>query len=211
MGQNKKAWAITLLVFFALFIGGLYIKDIFFVISSLTLLFVLSSYLLTNNSDKNIKKTRSTAAFCSVYVPGAAHLYLRQYRTSVLFFMGYLLAVGNILLLYKYQSESEVYLIIASFASTILSMYFLSIVDTEVVCNKLNMPYSGDSFELKIKKYSLAYVASILIPFILVLIVFAGITLSGAESSVDLKLLVMGSWTAVLFFCILIKIKKDKR
>ena len=203
MGRNNKVWIITLLAFFMLLLIVLYIREVYLIRLLLALLFLLPLYFLLDDLDKNAGKSRSVVAILSIIIPGAAHLYLRQYRRSTLFLAGYVLALGNILLLTMFLSESDVYLIFASFAATLAGMYSLSMVDAEKICNRLNMPYTGDPYEIRVKNYPLAYVTSVLAPFVFVLLVLAGIILSGAEASTDLVLLIIGSWAAALVICVI--------
>jgi hypothetical protein len=69
------------------------------------------------------------------------------------------------------------------------------------------MPHGNSSFELKVKNYPLAYLMSVLVPFVFVMVIFTYITMSGRETSTELTILIMTSWTIAFLFCAL----KSKR
>jgi hypothetical protein len=75
-------------------------------------------------------------------------------------------------LLIRYPQGSDVLLILFSSVAVLSEAYLLSLIDAEHVCNRLKMPYTSDSCELKIKNYSLTYSLSVSIPFILVSVAF---------------------------------------
>ncbi|MCL2148891.1 MAG: hypothetical protein FWH47_06095 [Methanomassiliicoccaceae archaeon] len=199
MTPRKMASAATALVFIALFAGGLHTGSMRVILSSLILLLAVPPFLLTDGHGEG--RNRPTAAFCSVLVPGAAHLYLRQYRKGAMFLWGCALASGDLLLLTIYRSEPDEYMIIASFIAIVFGMYFLSAVDAERTCNKLGLPYTGDPYELRVKSYPLAYMASVSAPFALVLAVCAGAMVSGPGASTDLAMAILGAWATALAVC----------
>ena len=154
-------------VFFALFsllfIVGIWLNDVFVLISITATFFALCSYLLTNESINKREKNRPTAMFYS-FVPGAAHIYLRQYKRSVSFLAMY--GVIGILFLLMFHIDGSGSILVLTFIGLLFCVAFLSMVDTEYVCNALNLPYTGDVYEVRIKNYFYSYLVCIFPLFI---------------------------------------------
>jgi len=57
-------------------------------------------------------------------------------------------------------------ILFVTFIGLLFCTAFLSLVDTEYICNSLNLPYTGDVYEVRIESYYLAYIVSIFPLFI---------------------------------------------
>ncbi|AIZ56805.1 hypothetical protein Mpt1_c09300 [Candidatus Methanoplasma termitum] len=208
MKRTKKVWIATIAVCLSISLFGIFERNRYVLISASVLFFMLSSYILTNNVNDDLNKNRATAAFYSVYVPGAGHFYLRQYRSGSLFLTAYVLLIGNFSLLAVFPSDSNAIAVFSSFFALLLSMFALSIIDTEYACNSLGMPYSGNPYEVKIEKYSRAYASSVLFPFAIVIAVFLGTTLLKININTDVWLVIFVLWAIALAISITWIIKR---
>jgi hypothetical protein len=157
MRTKNKIWIATLLIYILLLFMGIYLGSIYVLVCATATFFLLSMFLLTDNSIDRSKKNRPTAMLYS-FIPGAAHIYLHQYKRCTVFFTLYAITLMTVIPMTYFYSN----LILLSLMIMLLFFNgFLSMVDTEYVCNKLNLPYTGDVYEVRIKNYGYAYIAAV--------------------------------------------------
>lgn len=144
------------IVFFGIYAGAYVV-----IVAATSTLFVLGAGVPSSGTTETPgqKKSRPDAMFYSMF-PGIAHVYLRQFRRSVPFFGTYALVLIVVPLLFA--SPADWAALISSMIAALMALMFVSLVDAEVVCNRLRLPYTGDPYEIKITNYKLAYVSSLM-------------------------------------------------
>ena len=201
MTSSKRAWAIGLSAYLVLTLCLYYLFGDWRITIATTLILMKVSLLWTIwPYGESPGGSRSLAMMFSL-LPGAAHVYLHQYEKSVMFAAGYVLMIGNVIMMTVHEQYADDMLIISSFFAILFCMLFLSMVDAEHTCNKLEIPYTGIR-EMKIKNFRTAYAASVLIPSAVVLFTFSYLFLSGFEISADTGTIVMVSWAVASIVCI---------
>ena len=157
MKSRSKVQIAYMALFSLLYFVGILIGNYLVLISITAIFFPTCTFLLTDKSVGKSEKNRSTAMLCS-FIPGVAHLYLRQYRRCTAFFAIYAIMILTIMpMTYFYDNIALFSLIIGMIGFN----WLLSLVDTEYVCNRLELPYGSSPYELKIKNYNYAYIASV--------------------------------------------------
>lgn len=158
--MNGKAKTLSILMVFYIIVIALAVVTTDFMIALVASasFFSLSVAILTNEGLNESYKNRPAAMLYS-FIPGIGHIYLHRYRTAMSFSLGYLAIIC--LIFAMAVSESEAISPFMAIAGTIICMEFMSLIDVERVCNKLQLPYTGYAYELRIKNYNLAYLTTL--------------------------------------------------
>jgi len=141
-------------LFIATLIIVILLENYWIALSAFGTFFALSTALLTNVNLDDPEKNRPSAMIRS-FVPGLAHIYLHAYRRAMVFSFGYLMVVLAVLGMIMTAPNG-----LPSFFAIfciLFGMIFISLMDTEMVCNKIGLPYTGYPYEMKIKNYNLAF------------------------------------------------------
>lgn len=157
--------------------------------------FSLSTAVLTNEGPDDSNKNRPAAMIYS-FVPGIGHAYLHQYRRAMVFSLGYLAIVC--LTLAMIASKSEAIPSFMAVVGVIIGMEFMSLVDVERVCNRLQLPYTGNAYELKVKNYNLAYLTTIFISYIIGAVPSAYILITNNTPDWKICIAIVIVWSLVL-------------
>ena len=159
----NKIKVVFFTLFSLLFIVGIWIGNIYVFISITATFFALCSHLFTNETINEREKNRPAAMLYS-FIPGLSHIYLRQYKRSISFLAMY--GVIGILFLLMFHIDNSGTILFVTLIGLLFCIEFLSLIDTEYVCNNLNLPYTGDVYEVRIENYYLAYIVSVFPLFI---------------------------------------------
>ncbi|WP_400208458.1 hypothetical protein [Candidatus Methanomassiliicoccus intestinalis] len=163
MKNKTKCSLILTVLYVAILLWSLVSSDYLIALAASATFFSLSLAVLTNE-ELDAGHCNRASAMLYAFLPGAAHLYLRQYRRAIAFFGGYLLIAA--LFFSMAILEVEFWSCFMAFIGIIFAMGFLSIIDTEWLCNQQQLPYTGYAYELKIKNYNLAYFTTILLTYL---------------------------------------------
>lgn len=183
MKNKTKCSLILTVLYVAILVWSLVSSDHLIALAASATFFSLSLAVLTNE-ELDADHCNRASAMLYAFLPGAAHLYLRQYRRAIAFFGGYLLIAA--LFFAMAILEVEFWSCFMAFIGIIFAMGFLSIIDAEWLCNQQQLPYTGYAYELKIKNYNLAYFTTILLTYLV-----------GASYSLYVLIFIHADWAIV--------------
>ncbi|MDR1405495.1 MAG: hypothetical protein LBJ20_08035 [Candidatus Methanoplasma sp.] len=195
MKRKYRFWVVLVTLYASALLLAIYIGEHMIILAASASFFALSAGLLTNDHLDDDEKNRPSAMIRS-FVPGLGHVYLRAYRRAILFSFGYLaivLIVSGMLVL-----ELEAILLLFSMFGIIIGMMFISLIDTEIVCNRLGLPYTGYAYEVRIHDYNLAFIASLTIAYAVGVILPVYGMVTGNSGNFVMNLTAAAAWSSVL-------------
>ena len=168
MSTKSKIWAALASAYTVSVAWSIYVGEYSLTLLSTAAFFAIGSGILfSQGSEGNSNKRRDLAMTISV-VPGMAHIYLHENKRAASFLLSYSASFIVLLLFISFPEDSA--LCLSVMIAVISILIFTSKVDTEYICNKLQIPYSGSPTEFRIKSYKTAYAACILIPSLIPII-----------------------------------------
>jgi hypothetical protein len=195
MKRKCRFWAVLVTLYVSALLLAIHIGEYMIILAASASFFALSTGLLTNDYLDDDEKNRPSAMIRS-FVPGLGHAYLRAYRRAASFSFGYLAIVLTVFGMLALKSEAVIPLF--SLFGIIVVMMFISLIDTEIMCNRLGLPYTGYAYEVRIRNYNLAFLVSLAIAYAVGATLPVYGILMGNSGNTVLNLTAAAAWSSVL-------------
>ena len=201
MKKSSMLWGALILLYVLALVMAVWFDSLQISLVATASFFAFSTGLSTNKYLDVTEKNRPSAMI-RCFVPGIGHMYLYMYRRAATFSFGYL---GIILTAAAmFVSEANALSPFTTMIGIIIGMLFFSLIDTEIICNRLRLPYTGYAYEVRIKNYNLAFFVTILVAFIMGIIYPIYEILNGDSIDILIDSIILTSWFAVLIIGVVV-------
>lgn len=180
--------AISALLSIAIYLRAWHLVPLFFA----TIFAFAAPFMGSSAGTEDSGKSRLKCLYLS-FLPGAGHIYLGRYRTSVPYVAA--LFVSMFILMLAVPFINDVIYLIMLFSLTYFSAAMIAAINVESICDEIGLLHENEAAEMNIKNRPRAYALSVILPYSLLVATAACCWVTNTICEYPIYIISLTAWT----------------